>query len=89
MDAPNREELDKNIWTRVLFVLLYFFIAFIVRMLIVLTAVLQIASNIIWKTPNYNLTSFGNMISTYLYEVMQFITYNTDKRPFPFSPWPS
>lgn len=88
MYEPIKRELEKDIWIRVLFAVFFFFIAFIVRMLIIITAVLQIASNFIWKTPNNNLTNFGNLISVYFYEVMQFITYSSDKKPFPFSPWP-
>jgi hypothetical protein len=88
MQINFNKDLDDTFWTRGLFVVLFFVIAYIVRVLILITAILQIISHLFWKKANENLSLFGNNISLYFYEIMQFITYNTDKKPFPFSPWP-
>ena len=37
---------------------------------------------------NDNLGRFGNQLSQYLYAIVQFQTFNTEDKPFPFGKWP-
>ena len=40
------------------------------------------------KTNNH-LLSFGQALSTYTYQVISYLTFNTEERPFPFdTEWP-
>jgi hypothetical protein len=33
--------------------------------------------------------SLGSQISAYIYQIIRYLTYNTEDRPFPFADWPS
>ena len=40
------------------------------------------------KKPNENLVSFSKKISSYIYQIINFITYSSDERPWPFNAFP-
>lgn len=37
---------------------------------------------------NDELRRFGHSLATFMYEALQFLTYNTEHKPFPFADWP-
>ncbi|MGB0467246.1 MAG: DUF4389 domain-containing protein [Pontibacterium sp.] len=37
---------------------------------------------------NKRLLAFGQSLSIYVFQVMRFLTFNTESRPFPFGEWP-
>jgi hypothetical protein len=36
---------------------------------------------------NENIVNFGRSLSIYEYHILLFLTFSTEKLPFPFSPW--
>ena len=38
---------------------------------------------------NQPLLNFGAQLSTFVYQIYHYLTFNTEQRPFPFSDWPS
>lgn len=88
MNTQIRSQFDKELWQRILFVLLFFVIAYVVRFVILIISLIQFVFLFTLKAPNKNLSSLGTMISLYFYEVMQYLNFSTEKPPFPFSPWP-
>ena len=40
------------------------------------------------KETHPTLLSFGHSLAQYNYEIISFITFNTEDKPFPFSAWP-
>ena len=40
------------------------------------------------KKPNENLLSFSIKLRNYLSQIIDFVTYSSDLKPFPFSPFP-
>lgn len=56
-------------------------------MLLWAIVLLQVASALFTGEPNQNILSFGKKLSAYLYHILLFLTYNTNKLPFPFSDW--
>jgi hypothetical protein len=51
--------------------------------------VLQFLFTVFSGETNANLRQFGASLSRYTYQLMLYLTYNTDDKPFPFGPWPS
>lgn len=82
---------DKNhaIWIRGLFMLLFFAIFKIAAMLVGAVAVLQFAWKLVSGDLNPRLDSFGEDLSRYFYQIVRFLTFNTETKPFPFEEWPS
>jgi hypothetical protein len=55
---------------------------------IVCIAIFQFFAALITGSVNEPLLRFGNNLSTYIYQVFQYQTFNSEVRPFPFSDWP-
>ena len=63
------------------------FLNFIVPFLGFIT-LLQLLFSIGSKKPNENLVSFSKKISSYIFQIINFITYSSDLRPWPFNSFP-
>lgn len=75
-------------WKRVLFVALFWVIFYVSQFIIAAIVVAQCAFTLINGTPNSQLLAFGDAMSRYVHEILQFITFNNDRRPFPFEEFP-
>ncbi len=49
----------------------------------------QFASVLLTSNTNANLLQFGQALSVYQYQIMRFLTYNSEEQPFPVGEWPS
>ncbi len=88
MEQDINDNLKKiSTWKRIFFMMVYSVIVGLVRMLLWAVVLLQIASALLSGSPNENILNFGSKLSAYLYHILLFLTYNTEKLPFPFSDW--
>lgn len=78
----------KEIWFRGLFIVLFFFISYIAAFVLFFVVMFQFFFNLITKKSNEYLLQFGQTLCAYFYEIFNFITYNSDQKPFPFKSWP-
>lgn len=84
-----RENLtNPNIWVRVLNMVLFMFAYGLAKAILVFVAFFQLISILITGRANLPLLIFGKNLSVFIYEILEFQTFNTEIRPFPFSPWP-
>ena len=89
-----KEELKENIlqpsqWIRVLYMVLFFIICWVIEIVLIVVVIGQALFSIITGKDNENLRSFGKSLSYYIYQILQFLTYNSEQKPFPFSDWPA
>ena len=88
MQQDINDNLKKiSTWKRIFFLLVFAVIVGLVRILLWAVILLQVASALLTGAPNQNILKFGSQLSAYLYHILLFLTYNTDKLPFPFSDW--
>jgi len=87
-DRTNDTEHIKNDLIRGAFMLLFLVISRVVDVCVLLLALFQLLCSLIVHEPNVNARRFGMHLSWYLAEIVQFLSYNTDRKPWPFSPWP-
>jgi len=73
---------------RVAYMVMYCIIFYIAWFILIAIGILQLLSNIIFKNPNNNLTTFGLSLSIYIQQIVRFVTYNTEDKPFPLDSWP-
>ena len=73
---------------RGLYMVLFFAAARVVGALVAVIALFQFVIVLIGGRPNSNMTSFGNQLSLYARQIILFMSYNTETRPWPFSGWP-
>lgn len=62
--------------------------AYITALIISLVVGIQVIYGFIKGAPNERLRSLSKGLNLYFYQVLQYIGYNSDTRPFPFSDWP-
>ena len=67
------------------FMLLYFIAARIVAAMVCFIGLVQFLFTLITRKPNDNLKKFGKDLSVYAAEIIEFLSYSTDKKPWPFS----
>ena len=87
-DEIKQKILDTNTWLRGLFMLLFFLIAGVARFVIAVVVLFQFLSVLFSGNTNAQLLTLGQSLSTYIYQITLFLTFNSEQRPFPFSNWP-
>ena len=90
MDDELRQRLtSKHLWSRALYMVLFVVAYVVAETLITLAAIFQFLSVLITGSANSPLLKFGLNLSTYIYQIVRFQTFNTEEKPFPFSDWPA
>lgn len=79
---------SRNIWIRGLFALLFLAILWFVQQIVLILAAFQFIFAIVTGGPNRRLLPFGRGIAAYMRQMVAFVTWNTETRPFPWSSWP-
>ncbi|MCW8847511.1 MAG: DUF4389 domain-containing protein [Sedimenticola sp.] len=77
------------IWYRGLYMLLFLIVMGIAKGVVFVVAVVQFILVAVNKSPNEPLMKFGQGLSTYLYDINQYLVFNTERKPFPFDDWKS
>ena len=85
------KENAKNIdvWTRGLFILIYGIIFYFLFFLIWLMVIFQFVMKLITTELNDQLLDFSSSLTKYVTQILLYITFKSEERPFPFSPWPA
>ena len=89
MKSETKQNLqDKNIWMRILYMLLFVLAYTAAEFVLGVVVLVQIIITLFKGSNNENLKNFGKQISLYVYDVFCFLTFNTEEMPFPFTTWP-
>ncbi|WP_426417539.1 DUF4389 domain-containing protein [Aestuariirhabdus sp. LZHN29] len=75
-------------WLRLLFMVVFWVIMQIARLVVGVVVLAQILFALVTGGPNTNLLNFSRSLNLFIYQTLQFLTYNSDEKPFPFSDWP-
>ena len=85
-----RENLKRpSTWLRLLFMVLFLALWGISRVVVLAVVVLQFLWVLIRGETNEQLTGFGQSLATYTYQIVLYLTFSTEERPFPFADWPT
>ncbi len=90
-----RSELEKNItarstWIRLLFMIIYVFLYTISRIVASVVVLIQFFNVLFTGATNKQLKTLGHSLAIYSFEVTNYLTFNTEKKPFPFdAAWPT
>lgn len=79
---------SRRTWVRGFFMLLFLFALWFARLLLTVIAVFQFGAQLVAQRPVARLLPFGRSLGAWLRQIADFLTYNTEDRPFPFAPWP-
>lgn len=93
-DRDHRRDLEDNIksrstWLRLLFMIVIAIIYGLSRFVVGAVVILQFFWVLFTGETNGRLTGFGQSLATYTYQMVRYLTFNTESRPFPFDEdWP-
>ena len=76
-------------WKRSLFMVVFAIISGIAKLIVTLVAVFQIVTVLFKGQVNESVIPFGQNLSSYIYQITIFLTFNTDDMPFPFMDFPN
>ena len=80
---------SSSTWLRLLFMILFFALWSISRVDVFAVVVLQFFWVLFSGEANSRLSYLGHSLATYSYQIVRYLTFDTDDQPFPFSDWPS
>lgn len=87
-DKLKENMTSKNTWIRGFYMLLFALIYGVAKILVAAVAVFQFFSTLFTGKTNENILTFGQSLGTFIYQIIQFFTFNSEEKPYPFSPWP-
>ncbi|PHQ71352.1 MAG: hypothetical protein COB93_03400 [Sneathiella sp.] len=79
---------SKSTWTRLLFIILYAITYRVASAVLFAITIIQFIKALITGEPFAQLQAFGGSLAEYNKEVVAYLSYQSDKKPFPVGPWP-
>jgi uncharacterized protein DUF4389 len=81
----------KNVdtWLRGLFIVIFGVIFYVLYFVIWVLVVFQFLTKVVTGNLNDNLGQLSESLTSYAFQILLYITFQSEERPFPFSPWPS
>lgn len=79
---------DRNTWLRGLYMLLFLVFYGVAKVIIFTIIIFQFILSLLTGKVNERLVKLGQSLSTYLYQILTFLTFNSDQHPYPFGAWP-
>lgn len=74
---------------RAIWMLVFFFVWQLAELVLLVVVVVQMIQRCISGTPNQTLQEFGDSLSQYIAQIGRFGTFNTERKPWPLSDWPT
>ena len=86
----NIKENVKNVdvWIRGLFIIVFGVILYFVFIIICLLVIFQFLTKVFTGDLNLQLSNFSKGLTRFVFQILNYITFQSEERPFPFSPWP-
>ena len=94
-EKQSLSELEKNVkqkstWVRLFFMIVFALIYSLSRLVIGAVVVIQFFYVLFTGETNDQLKTFGHSLAIYSYQMIDYLTFNTEDKPFPFEgSWPT
>jgi len=87
------EQLKSNLtsskhWIRLFFMILFALALQVASIVMTALVVVQFLFALIAGNDNVQLRKFGDSLSIFIFDTLQFLIYNSEEKPFPFADWP-
>jgi Flp pilus assembly protein TadB len=85
-----KENLKRgSTWLRLFFMFVVVILYSVSRVVVSAVVLLQFSWVLLSGETNKSLENFGQSLATYTYQIVRYLTFNTEQRPFPFDlDWP-
>jgi hypothetical protein len=84
-----RSIADGSTWLRLVFMVLYGIVLYVLLYVLLVVTVAQFLCKLFTGRVFARLMAFGHSLGLYLFQIVAYLTYRTERRPFPFAPWPA
>ena len=89
MSGDIREHVTRrSIWLRLLFMIVLSGAFNLAEFITFAVVAFQFLASLFTGQPNDRLTRFGRNLAHYLQQITVYLTFTTEEKPFPFTPWP-
>ncbi len=75
-------------WMRLVYMILFGIVLNLAELVVAFVAVIQFLFKLFSGEVNQQLAEFGDGLATYFRQMIAFLTFRTEDKPFPFAPWP-
>ena len=87
------EEMKQNLknpgtWNRFVYMMVFVFFCCVAGTLFMIIIAFQFIVTLLTSVPNDRLKPFSRHLALYIYDVLRFLSYNSEEKPYPFSDWP-
>ena len=89
MDEIKQNLRNRTTWWRALYMLLFTVFYCVARIVIATVILFQLFTVLFTGSSNERLLMLGQNLSTYVYQIMLFLTFNSNEKPYPFGDWPN
>jgi len=87
-DETTESYKDRSVWLRGLYMLIFMFFLGVAKFVTFVVILFQFFTVVFTSETNKKLVKFGKSLSVYQYQVLMFLTYNSEEHPFPMGDWP-
>tara|TARA_B110000459_G_scaffold65437_1_gene73438 strand:- start:53 stop:415 length:363 start_codon:yes stop_codon:yes gene_type:complete len=77
-----------NQWTRIIYMILFTVFFNVASFVIGVIVLLQALFALVTGGQNNNIQKLGTGLAQYISEILSYLTYTTEEKPFPFKSWP-
>ncbi len=88
-DATQIQKSAESPWKRLLFIILFAIVFHLVEFVVFVVVVVQFLAKLLTGGINKQLQLLGAALGAYARQIIEFLTYYSDDRPYPFRSWPS
>lgn len=94
-DGNDGSPIEENIrsrttWLRLVFIVVFYALAGVASFVASAVIVLGFLWVLFTGEPNVQLQRVGQSIASYIYQIIRYLTFNSDEKPYPFdADWPS
>ncbi|MCP4765854.1 MAG: DUF4389 domain-containing protein [Gammaproteobacteria bacterium] len=79
---------SQSTWKRGLYMLIYTFFYTIAEIVLFTLIIFQFLLKLFTGDTNERLRKLGQGLSTYIYQILQYMNFNSNYQPYPFGAWP-
>ena len=87
-NSKNTSFTSPKHWQRFIFMLLFLVILHVASIALWVLVPLQFLFTLVTDGQNDNLLMMGKSIAKYVHQILEYLTFNTEQKAFPFSDWP-
>lgn len=88
MNNQTSDTSKDSLWIRLLYMILFLMIFSISESIVMLTTVVAFVFKLFGNPVPSGVLFIGRTFARFIEQVILFLTFNSEDRPFPFSPWP-